>query len=156
MMRLERRFTRAGLSPFEGMAFRAGDSAIRNPDGTIVFQQRGIEVPAAWSQVATDVIAQKYFRRAGVARRLKKVVESDMPEWLWRSVPDQDALVALPVDERFGGETSARDVFHRMAGAWTYWGWKGGYFDSEADALTFYDEHCFMLAAQMAAPNSPQ
>src|SRR6478752_439010 len=156
MMRLERRFTRAGQSPFEGMAFRAGDSEIRTPDGTIVFQHRDIEVPAAWSQVATDVIAQKYFRRAGVARRLKKVAEQDMPEWLWRSVPDEDALAELPATQRFGGETSARDVFHRMAGAWTYWGWKGGYFDSEADALAFYDEHCFMLAAQLAAPNSPQ
>jgi len=138
------------------MAFRAGDSEIRNPDGTIVFQQRGIEVPEAWSQVATDVLAQKYFRRAGVARRLKKVAEADVPEWLWRSVPDEEALAALPADQRFGGETSAREVFNRMAGAWTYWGWKGGYFDSEADARTFYDEHCFMLAAQMAAPNSPQ
>ena len=69
-MRLERRFTRAGESPFERMAFRAGDSEIRNPDGTIIFQHRGIEVPAAWSQVATDVITQKYFRRAGVARCL--------------------------------------------------------------------------------------
>jgi len=133
------------------MAFRAGDSEIRNPDGTIVFQQRGIEVPAAWSQVATDVLAQKYFRRAGVARHLKKVAEADVPEWLWRSVPDQTAA-----DQSLGGETSASQVFHRMAGAWTYWGWKGGYFDSEADARTFYDEHCFMLAAQMAAPNSPQ
>ncbi|MGE5150286.1 MAG: adenosylcobalamin-dependent ribonucleoside-diphosphate reductase, partial [Rhodospirillaceae bacterium] len=150
-MRLERRFTRAGGSPFEGMAFRAGDSEIRNPDGTIVFQQRGIEVPAAWSQVATDVLAQKYFRRAGVARCLKKVAESDVPEWLWRSVPDETAT-----DQAFGGETSAHQVFHRMAGTWTYWGWKGGYFDSEADARTFYDEHCFMLAAQMGAPNSPQ
>jgi ribonucleoside-diphosphate reductase alpha chain len=133
------------------MAFRAGDSEIRNPDGTIVFQQRGIEVPEAWSQVATDVLAQKYFRRAGVARCLKKVAEADVPEWLWRSVPDEMAS-----DQQTGGETSAKQVFHRMAGAWTYWGWKGGYFDSEADALTFYDEHCFMLAAQMAAPNSPQ
>ena len=133
------------------MAFRAGDSEIRNPDGTIVFQQRGIEVPAAWSQVATDVLAQKYFRRAGVARHLKKVAEADVPEWLWRSVPDETAA-----DQSLGGETSASQVFHRMAGAWTYWGWKGGYFDSEADARTFYDEHCFMLAAQMAAPNSPQ
>ncbi|HSI02299.1 MAG TPA: vitamin B12-dependent ribonucleotide reductase [Reyranella sp.] len=155
-MRLERRFTRAGQSPFEGMAFRAGDSEIRNPDGTIVFQQRGIEVPAGWSQVATDVLAQKYFRRAGVARRLKKIAESDMPEWLWRSEPDAAALDLLPADQRYGGESSARDVFQRMAGAWTYWGWKGGYFDREADARTFYDEHCFMLAAQMAAPNSPQ
>ena len=133
------------------MAFRAGDSEIRNPDGTIVFQQRGIEVPQSWSQVATDVLAQKYFRRAGVARRLKKVVEADVPEWLWPSVPDEAAA-----DQQFGGETSARQVFHRMAGAWTYWGWKGGYFDSEADARTFHDEHCFMLATQMAAPNSPQ
>jgi len=133
------------------MAFRAGDSEIRNPDGTIVFQQRGIEIPMAWSQVATDVLAQKYFRRAGVARRLKKVAEADVPEWLWRSVPDDTAA-----DQMLGGETSARQVFHRMAGAWTYWGWKGGYFDSEADARTFYDEHCFMLAAQMGAPNSPQ
>jgi ribonucleoside-diphosphate reductase alpha chain len=132
------------------MAFRAGDSEIRNPDGTIVFQQLGIEVPDAWSQVATDVLAQKYFRRAGVARCLKKVAETDVPEWLWRSVPDEAA------DQAFGGETSARQVFHRMAGGWTYWGWKGGYFDSEADARAFYDEHCFMLAAQMAAPNSPQ
>jgi ribonucleoside-diphosphate reductase alpha chain len=150
-MRLERRFTRAGESPFERVAFRAGDSEIRNPDGTIVFQQRGIEVPQAWSQVATDVLAQKYFRRAGVARRLQKVAEADVPEWLWRSVPDTEAA-----DQEFGRETRAREVFHRMAGAWTYWGWKGGYFDSEADARTFYDEHCFMLAAQMAAPNSPQ
>src|SRR5579872_3561223 len=110
-MRLERRFTRAGGSPFGGMAFRAGDSEIRNPDGTIVFQQRGIEVPEAWSQVATDVLAQKYFRRAGVARCLKKVIETDVPAWLWRSVPDTDAA-----DQQVGGETSARQVFHRMAG----------------------------------------
>jgi ribonucleoside-diphosphate reductase alpha chain len=118
-MRLERRFTQAGKSPFEGMAFRAGDSEIRNPDGTIVFQQRGIEVPGSWSQVATDVLAQKYFRRAGVARRLKKIAEPDMPEWLWRSVPDEAALASLPSDQRFGGERTAADVFHRMAGAWT-------------------------------------
>src|SRR3954470_12893070 len=150
-MRLERRFTQAGETPFERVAFRAGDSEIRNPDGTIVFQQRGIEVPQEWSQVATDVLAQKYFRRAGVARCLKKVAEADVPEWLWRSVPDETAA-----EQHFGGETSARHVFHRMAGAWTYWGWKGGYFDSEADARAFYDEHCFMLAAQMAAPNSTQ
>ena len=113
-MRLERRFTRAGKSPFEGMAFRAGDSEIRNPDGTIVFRQRGIDVPAEWSQVAADVLAQKYFRRAGVARHLMKVAEGDVPEWLWRSVPDEEALAALPADQRFGGETSAR----RCSTAW--------------------------------------
>ncbi|MBL0899645.1 MAG: vitamin B12-dependent ribonucleotide reductase, partial [Reyranella sp.] len=72
------------------------------------------------------------------------------------SAPDEVALAELPADQRYGAETSARQVFHRMAGTWTYWGWKGGYFDSEDDARTFYDEHCRMLAAQICAPNSPQ
>ncbi|SJZ57076.1 ribonucleoside-diphosphate reductase class II [Enhydrobacter aerosaccus] len=138
------------------MAFRAADSEIRNPDGTVVFRQTGIEVPVDWSQVAADVLAQKYFRRAGVAKHLIPVAETDVPTWLWRSVPDDSALAELPAGERFGGETSAKQVFHRMAGAWTYWGWKGGYFDSEQDACSFYDELLFMLAAQVCAPNSPQ
>src|SRR5579883_2274205 len=155
-MRIERRYTRAGEPPFAQTAFRVADSEIRHPDGKIVFKQSSIEVPAAWSQVATDVLAQKYFRRAGVARHLTKIAERDVPEWLWRSAPDGAALARLPQEERYGGETSAKQVFHRMAGTWTYWGWKGGYFDSEKDARAFYDEHCFMLAAQMCAPNSPQ
>ncbi|MBI2739577.1 MAG: vitamin B12-dependent ribonucleotide reductase [Rhodospirillales bacterium] len=155
-MRFERRYTQAGRSPFTGMAFRAADSEIRNPDGSIVFSMKGIDVPAEWSQVAADVLAQKYFRRAGVALQLKKVPEDDVPQWLSRSVPDEAALSTLPEARRFGGETSARQVFQRMAGAWTYWGWKGGYFDSEDDARSFFDEHCFMLAAQICAPNSPQ
>jgi ribonucleoside-diphosphate reductase alpha chain len=138
------------------VAFRAADSEIRNPDGTIVFRQAGIDVPADWSQVATDVLAQKYFRRAGVARHLVGVAEDDVPEWLWRSAPDEKALAAMPMHERHGGENSARQVFHRMAGTWTYWGWKGGYFDGEDDARVFYDEISFMLAAQICAPNSPQ
>jgi ribonucleoside-diphosphate reductase alpha chain len=138
------------------LAFRVTDSEIRNPDGKAVFQQLGIEVPAGWSQVATDVLAQKYFRRAGIARHLVKIAERDVPEWLWRSGPDSAALTKLPSEERYGGERSAQQVFHRMAGTWTYWGWKGGYFDSETDARAFYDEHCYMLAAQICAPNSPQ
>ncbi len=138
------------------MAFRVADSEIRNPDGAPVFHQTAIDVPAAWSQVATDILAQKYFRRAGVPARLQKVEESDVPPWLWRSVADEAALAALPAADRYGGETSARQVFHRMAGTWAYWGWKGGYFDSEQDARAFYDEICCMLAAQIAAPNSPQ
>src|SRR5258706_10848709 len=84
-MRLERRYTQAGKSPFEGMAFRAADSEIRNPDGSIVFQLKGVDVPAEWSPVAADVLAQKYFRRAGVATRLTKIAEHDVPQWLWRS-----------------------------------------------------------------------
>jgi len=138
------------------MAFRVADSEIRHPDGKIVFRQAGIDVPADWSQVATDVLAQKYFRRAGVARHLVRIAEPDVPEWLWRSAPNGAALAKLPQEERYGGETSAQQVFHRMAGTWTYWGWKGGYFDSEKDARAFYDEHCYMLAAQICAPNSPQ
>ena len=54
------------------------------------------------------------------------------------------------------GESDSRQVFNRLAGCWTYWGWKGGYFTSETDARTFHDEVCYMLAMQMAAPNSPQ
>ena len=79
-----------------------------------------------------------------------------MPEFLWRSVPDEAALAELPEDQRFVGETSATQVFDRLAGAWTYWGWKGGYFTTEADAQAYYDEMRYMLATQMAAPNSPQ
>ena len=86
------------------MAFRAANSEIRNPDGSIVFQLKGIDVPADWSQVAADVLAQKYFRRAGVPARLVKIAEHDVPEWLWRSAPDQAALAELPDEARYGGE----------------------------------------------------
>ncbi len=155
-MRIERRYTTAGQGPYANIDFRKGKSEIRNPDGSVVFLQDNIDVPATWSQVATDVIAQKYFRKAGVPARLKKVEENDVPSFLWRSVADEAALAALPKDERYGSERSATDVFHRLAGAWTYWGWKGKYFNTEDDALAFYEEHCAMLASQIAAPNSPQ
>jgi ribonucleotide reductase alpha subunit len=155
-MRIERRHTTAGQSPYAGLAFRKAASEIRNPDGSIVFRLDGIDVPEAWSQVACDVLAQKYFRKAGVPARLRRVEENQVPSWLWRSVPDEPALATLPEAERFGSETSAAHVFDRLAGCWTYWGWKGGYFTSEEDARAFHDELCFMLAAQMCAPNSPQ
>ena len=122
----------------------------------MVFHADDVEVPAAWSQVASDVLAQKYFRKAGVPARLKKVEEETVPSWLWRSVADEAALKELPEKERFIGEHSAKQVFDRLAGTWTYWGWKGGYFDSEADARAFFDEQRYMLAMQMVAPNSPQ
>ncbi len=102
------------------------------------------------------MLAQKYFRKAGVPARLKQIEETSVPSFLWRSVPDQTALEALPKAERYGSEISAQQVFDRLAGAWTYWGWKGRYFDGEDDAQAFYDELRYMLAAQMAAPNSPQ
>ncbi len=146
-MRIRRQFTVEGKSAYEGIAFRSAVSEIRNPDGSVVFRQTDIEVPEAWSQVACDVLAQKYFRKAGVPARLKPVAEEGVPSWLWRKVPDGSETV---------GENSARQVFDRLAGTWTYWGWKGGYFDGEDDARAFFDELCHMLATQRAAPNSPQ
>ncbi len=155
-MRIERRYTKAELSPYALIEFQKTKSEIRNPDGSIVFSLDNIEVPASWSQVAADVLAQKYFRKAGIPARLKRVEENSVPSFLWRSVPDEAALEALPKAGRSGSETSAKQVFDRLAGAWTYWGWKGNYFQGEEDARAFYDEMRFMLARQMAAPNSPQ
>ena len=155
-MRVARRFTEAGKDVYQVIEFRTTRSEIRNPDGSVVFQAEDIEVPALWSQVASDILAQKYFRKRGVPAYRKRVEENAVPSWLWRSLPDEEALAALPQDERFGGETSAKQVFDRLAGTWTYWGWKGGYFDAEEDAQAYYDEIRFMMARQMAAPNSPQ
>ena len=155
-MRIERRFTKAGRDAYEGIEFRQATSEIRNPDGSRVFHLPDIEVPAAWTQVAYDVLAQKYFRKAGVPARLQPVVESDVPDWLWRKTADETALAALPAADRYGSERSAKQVFDRMAGTWTYWGWKGGYFDQEEDARAYFDEMRLMLCKQMAAPNSPQ
>ncbi|HEX5958177.1 MAG TPA: vitamin B12-dependent ribonucleotide reductase, partial [Hyphomicrobiaceae bacterium] len=138
------------------MPFRRATSEIKNPDGSVVFRLAGFLVPEHWSQVAADILAQKYFRKAGVPVRLKRVEETQVPSWLWRSVPDERRLGELPQGERKSGETDARQVFDRLAGTWTYWGWKGGYFTSEDDARAFYDEHRYMLAMQMGAPNSPQ
>ena len=155
-MRIERRYTKAGQSAYDGIAFRQSTSEIRNPDGSVVFRLEDIAVPAAWSQVATDVLAQKYFRKAGVPTALKRVEEETVPSWLWRSTADTAALAALPKEKRAGPEMDARQVFDRLAGTWTYWGWKGGYFDGEEDARAFFDELAFMLATQKVAPNSPQ
>ncbi|WP_435659566.1 vitamin B12-dependent ribonucleotide reductase [Leisingera caerulea] len=147
-MKIERKFTKPGQDAYADLAFVSATSEIRNPDGTIVFRLDNIEIPASWSQVASDVIAQKYFRKAGVPSRLKKVREKGVPEFLWRSVPAEGAELA--------GETSSKQVFDRLAGAWAYWGWKGGYFSSEEDARAYYDEMRYMLATQRSAPNSPQ
>ncbi|MFC4625057.1 vitamin B12-dependent ribonucleotide reductase [Daeguia caeni] len=155
-MKIERRFTKENQSAYADIAFRTAVSEIKNPDGSVVFRQENINVPAQFSQVAADILAQKYFRKAGVPARLKKVEEKGVPSWLWRSVPDEEELAKLPENERYGGETDACQVFDRLAGTWTYWGWKGGYFDTEADALAFRDELAYMLATQRVAPNSPQ
>ena len=147
-MKIERKFTSATKDAYADLDFITTTSEIRNPDGSIVFQAENVEIPAKWSQVASDVIAQKYFRKAGVPSKLKRVKEKGVPEFLWRSVPADGA--------EMGGETSAKQVFDRLAGAWAYWGWKGGYFSTEEDARAYFDEMRHMLASQRAAPNSPQ
>jgi ribonucleoside-diphosphate reductase alpha chain len=112
-------------------------------------------VPKNWSQVATDIIAQKYFRKAGIPKFLKKVNEENIPEWLAKSEFDTSSA-DINNPDNFTYENDSRQVFHRLAGCWTYWGWKYKYFDTEEDALNFYYELYFMLAGQFAAPNSPQ
>ncbi len=155
-MQIKRLFTEAGKDAASSLEFVKRTSEIRNPDGSVVFKMEDVFVPSQWSQVATDIIAQKYFRKAGVPKLLKKVKEKDVPAWLQPSTADTERLAELPEKERYSSETDSRQVFHRLAGCWTYWGWKAKYFDTEEDAKAFYDETFFMLANQMAAPNSPQ
>ncbi len=155
-MKIKRLFTKAGESPYAGIKFVKRVSEIKNPDGTLVFRMDDVVVPESWSQVATDIIAQKYFRKAGVPRLLKKAKEKGVPAWLQPSVPDTEHLNELPEKERYSSENDVKQVFHRLAGTWTYWGWKANYFDTEDDAKAFYDEMIYLVASQMSAPNSPQ
>ena len=155
-MKIARHFTKEGQSPYTGIEFHKATSEIKNPNGSIVFRLENIDVPSQFSQVAADILAQKYFRKAGVPAALKKVEENDVPSWLWRSVADEKELAKIAEDRRYGSEMDARQVFDRLAGTWTYWGWKGKYFDTEKDARAFHDELAYMLATQRVAPNSPQ
>ncbi|MBI0167142.1 vitamin B12-dependent ribonucleotide reductase [Bartonella sp. M0280] len=155
-MKIARHFTKEGQSPYTGIEFHKATSEIKNPNGSIVFRLENIDVPSQFSQVAADILAQKYFRKAGVPAALKKVEENGVPSWLWRSVADEKELAKIAEDRRYGSEMDARQVFDRLAGTWTYWGWKGKYFDTENDARAFHDELAYMLATQRVAPNSPQ
>jgi ribonucleoside-diphosphate reductase alpha chain len=155
-MRIERRFSDGSGAPNGGAAFRRADSEIRSVTGEIIFEMRDLEVPKDWSQTAIDILAQKYLRKAGVPAATKKVKEKGVPEFLQRAMPDIAALAKLPAEDRYGPETSAKQVFDRMAGTWAYWGWKGGYFDDEDAARAYMDEMRAMLARQIGAPNSPQ
>ncbi len=146
-MKFRRSYSVSG-EPYHGVAFEPRTSKIVNPDGSVIFEAKDMMVPKAWSQVAVDVLAQKYCRKAGVPDKLVKVEEAGIPEWLWRSEAASDAT--------FGAERDAREVFNRLAGCWTYWGYKYGYFDTEEDARTYFDEMSGMLARQIGAPNSPQ
>jgi ribonucleoside-diphosphate reductase alpha chain len=139
-MKVSRRFTRAEQDPYESIEFVERSSEIRNPDGGLVFAMEGVKAPKSWSQVAVDVLVQKYFRKAGVPQ----LDDEGNPEMSESGEP------------LTGPERDARQVFNRLAGCWTHWGKEHGYFDTDDDAEAFHDELCYMLAAQFAAPNSPQ
>ena len=161
-MKIKRLFTMEGEGPYQSMEFENRSSIIRNPDGSVVSEWEKVSVPKEWSQVATDIMAQKYFRKAGIPKHLKAAKERGIPAWLQPSLHDQAkqeqeaAEADTSGDDSTISETDAREVFHRLVGCWTYWGYKNNYFDTEEDARAFYDELCHMLANQMAAPNSPQ
>jgi ribonucleoside-diphosphate reductase alpha chain len=137
---IERRFTAENADPFHGVAWSRRTSRITNPDGSVVFEMADAEVPAAWSQVAADIMVSKYFRKAGVPQ----VDESGEP------------ILDDAGDPVLGPERSARQVIGRLTGCWRHWGESHGYFATPADAAAFEDELGYMLVRQMAAPNSPQ
>jgi ribonucleoside-diphosphate reductase alpha chain len=137
---VQRYFTKAGESPYASVEWTRRTSRITNQDGTTVFEMKDAEVPSSWSQVATDIMVSKYFRKAGVPQ----VADDGAP------LLDHEGNPVL------GPERSARQVIHRLAGCWRHWGETHGYFASKEDAQAFYDELAFMLVNQMAAPNSPQ
>ena len=158
-MHIDRVFTKFAKDqgdPYSEVEFIERTSKITNTDGSVVSKIEQVLVPSSWSQVAVDIMAQKYFRKAGVPARLKKKKEDGVPEWLCPSEEDSEALLGLTESERVIGETDSRQVFNRLAGCWTYWGWKNKNFENEDQARSYYQEMCFMLASQMAAPNSPQ
>ena len=160
-MKIKRLFTMEGEGPYHSMEFENRSSIIRNPDGSVVSEWKKVSVPKNWSQVATDIMAQKYFRKAGIPKHLKAFKEKGIPSWLQPSIHDQEkqeeeVAETGNTEDSTISETDSREVFHRLAGCWTYWGYKNNYFDTEGDARAFYDELCHMLANQMAAPNSPQ
>src|SRR3989344_4343318 len=139
-LQVKRYFSKEGVSPFEMCKYEKRTSIIRNPDGSVVFQMDDIEVPSFWTQVATDILAQKYFRKAGVPLR------------------NEDGELLLDENGKVitGSETSIKQVAHRIAGCWRHWGERYGYFNSTRDAAVFYEEMVFMIINQFAAPNSPQ
>ncbi len=124
----QRYFTKDSVDVYDLFTYEKRSSVIRNPAGDAVFEMKDVEVPATWSQVATDILAQKYFRKAGVP---------------------------LP-DGTTGSEKSIKQVAHRMAHCWQSWGERYNYFASKEDAGIFYDELVYTIVGQLAAPNSPQ
>ena len=153
---IERRFTSVGQDPFDTFEWIEMDVEIRNPDGSMADSIEGVKLPSGFSGIPGKVCAQKYLRKAGVPKHLRNVPEEGVPVWLQRSEPDHERLQTMDAADRMGGETDGRQLFRRLAGTWTYWGWKYGYFASEADARAYFDEMCYLIASQRSAPNSPQ
>ncbi|QEK38038.1 adenosylcobalamin-dependent ribonucleoside-diphosphate reductase [Candidatus Cytomitobacter indipagum] len=153
-MKFKRLLTKS--NPYESIKFTERSSKIIDLNGNTIKSFESILVPEGWSQTSVDIIAQKYARKAGVPKFTKRVAEKNVPEWIQKSIPDEEKLGKLSEIERYDAEADSRKIFDRLAGAWTYWGWKYGYFNSEEDAKIFHDEICYMLASQSAAPNSPQ
>jgi len=139
-MRIERMFTNPGSDPLDQVVYEKRTSRIANTDGSVVFEMEGAQIPADWSQVATDIVVSKYFRKAGV--------------------PQYSETGEVQKDEKgeiiTGPERTVKQVIRRLAGCWRHWGQQYGYFDTAQDAQTFEDELSYMLVHQMAAPNSPQ
>ena len=139
-MKIDRKFTEAGQNVFETVQWTTRSCKIANLDGSTVFEMNDAEVPASWSQLATDIMVSKYFRKAGVPQ-----MDAD-----GQPLRDGEGQVVT------GPEKSVRQVVERLAGCWQHWGESHGYFDTPEDALAFHDEMSYMMLHQMAAPNSPQ
>jgi ribonucleoside-diphosphate reductase alpha chain len=153
-MKIKRHYTKPNECPYSSIGFKKVKSEIRSLDGIKHSNEIEFSVPENWSQVACDILAQKYSRKTGISSKLKAIKETGVPSWLYRHEPNDSDLKGKKNIR--SGETDARKIFDRMAGCWAYWGWKGGYFSTEQDALVFFDEIRYMLATQIAAPNSPQ
>ena len=150
-MKIRKWFTEKLSHPYADQTFESRTSEIRSPDGQVVFHQDNVWVPNSWSQVATDILAEKYFRKTDVpppATRDQKSGGVTFAQGKPKAHSRQEG--------GHDGETDARQVFHRLAGTWTHWGKQYGYFTQEEDARNFYDEICYMISHQIAAPNSPQ
>jgi len=155
-MVIERRFTQVDKDPFNQFEWSTSDYVINNQDGSIAFEIKDVSLPSGFEGVPGKVCAQKYMRKAGVPMATRKVPEKGVPTWLQRSAPDEEKLQKMAAEDRYGSESDGRQLFRRLAGTWTYWGWKHGYFASEDDARAYYDEMCYLIASQRSAPNSPQ
>src|SRR5688500_8628972 len=139
-MKVARRFTKPNQDALNCVEYEKRTSRITNPDGSVVFEMHDAEIPRQWSQLATDIMVSKYFRKAGVPQVDEK----------GEAIRDAQGNIVT------GPERSAKQVINRLAGCWRYWGEKHGYFDTAEDGQAFYDELVYMLLHQMCAPNSPQ